>query len=256
MKTKSKKLSKKKSKELKNLIKINSFNNLKESIKNLPIDIQRIIYFICIKETNKLNLKIHKTIFHDSLNNFKLDHINIINDDIKKDGKWCKFDDLSVKYNPNNNICKKDVHTEYQENTSSVEFDLDTVSDFNVPSHRKYSNTEKTYWFHHKCRCSDCDKVKIACCNTNTKFRTYIKQPKYKFYKDFKNIEFNSDGTWNTSEKFLDSLYRLFRLDTYTHHIQHYLINNNTDLGDEVWPDIDTDDDTDEDTDEDTDDDN
>ena len=238
MPKKSKTLSKKKTKELKKLINKKSFNNLEGCIKDLPIDIQRIIYFIAIHETNKLNFKIHKTIFHDSLNNFKLDHYNLT-EEIKKDGKWYKSSNLSVKYYPNNNICKKDVHTEYQENTSSVELDLDTVSDFNVPSYRKFSNTDNTYWFHHKCRCSDCDKVKIACCNTNTKFRTNIKQSKYKFYQDFKNIEFNSDGTWNTSEKFLDSLFRLFR-PSYLH---HYLMWQNINTDDEDTDDEDTDDD-------------
>ena len=126
------------------------------------------------------------------------------------------------------------------------------MSDFNVPSHRKYSNTEKTYWFHHKCRCSDCDKVKIACCNTNTKFSTSIKQQKYKFYKDFKNIEFNSDGTWNTSEKYLDSLFRLFRPvnhlnpinnDLFQYLTNQLITNNHIDMGDEIYPSMDTDDD-------------
>ena len=43
-----KKLTKKQSKEFKKLIKKNSFNNLEDCIKNLPHDIQRIIYFITI----------------------------------------------------------------------------------------------------------------------------------------------------------------------------------------------------------------
>ena len=74
-----KKVSKKAQKKYKEFKKMRVALNLPKAIQNLPVEIQRIIYFLAVSKHNRLWFKEHKEKLNKNLENFKLDFDTYIN---------------------------------------------------------------------------------------------------------------------------------------------------------------------------------
>ena len=108
MKKKNKHL-KEKSKRFKEYKKKKSFNNLKNDIKNLPREVQMMIFMMAISSANSDNFNYHRPIFSKTLKYFNVDFDNKTK--IKtKEGIWYNNDGEYVDYSFRNNICERLVH--------------------------------------------------------------------------------------------------------------------------------------------------
>ena len=163
MKKKNKHL-KDKSKRFKEYKKKRSYINLKNDIKNLPREIQMMIYIMTISAANSDNFNYHKPKFYKTIQQFNLNFGD--KDRIKLDnGTWIKGDtgryDGHIYYSFKN-ICKKLVDYD-QDNLLEITLtdqQLNTaLGNYDLTSSRLYNNTN-CLWFHEKCRCKECDKIK------------------------------------------------------------------------------------------------
>ena len=164
---------KEKSKKFKEYKKKKSYTNLKNDIKNLPRGLQMMIFMKTISSVNSDNFNYHKPKFYKTLQQFNLNFED--KDRIKLDnGTWYKGDtgrfDGHVQYSFKN-ICNKLVDydqdklleitlTEQQLNNAIINHDLRPF--------RVYNNTN-CLWFHEKCRCLECDKIKCYLTRNNIK---------------------------------------------------------------------------------------
>ena len=229
MKKKNKHL-KEKSKRFKEYKKKISYNNLKNDIKNLPREIQMLIFMMTISASNSDNFNYHKPKFYKTL---KCININFDNKDKIKlnNGTWYKKDNGTIYYSFEN-ICDKLVDYD-QDNLLEIELTdqqlTSAVLQHDIPHLRLYDETN-CLWFHEKCRCQDCDKIKCYLTKNNIKIYQYssyeydkTKNMKYhstsglkeykiekkkllhKYKKIYKNLEFCCH-LWSSNEVVLDRI--------------------------------------------------
>ena len=164
---------KNKSKRFKEYKKKRSYINLKNDIKSLPREIQMIIYIMTISATNSENFNYHKPKFYKTLQQFNLNFED--KDRIKLDnGTWYKGD--FGRFDGHNyyifkNVCKKLVDYD-QDNLLEItltEQQLNNaITNYDLSNSRVYNNTN-CLWFHEKCRCLECDKIKCYLTRNNIK---------------------------------------------------------------------------------------
>ena len=150
-----------------------SYINLKNDIKSLPREIQMIIYIMTISATNSENFNYHKPKFYKTLQQFNLNFED--KDRIKLDnGTWYKGD--FGRFDGHNyyifkNVCKKLVDYD-QDNLLEItltEQQLNNaITNYDLSNSRVYNNTN-CLWFHEKCRCLECDKIKCYLTRNNIK---------------------------------------------------------------------------------------
>ena len=183
MKKKNKHL-KEKSKRFKEYKKKKSFTNLKKDIKNLPQEIQMMIFMMAISSANSDNFNYHRPIFSKTLKYFNVDFDN--NNKLQTNqGIWYNNDGEYVDYSFRNNICERLVHksqTKLLEIGCTDQQMYSALHNFELPTSRNYLDTG-TFWFHDKCRCKNCDKIKIY----GLKNDKIIRQPHKYEYDLYKN---------------------------------------------------------------------
>ena len=72
-------------------------------------------------------------------------------------------------YSNTRSLCGRLVRTD-EDKILKVQFPHDIKHKFNLSDLHEFKNVSGYFWFHEKCRCSHCDKIKIACVKSNTKF--------------------------------------------------------------------------------------
>ena len=245
MKKKNKHL-KEKSKKFKEYKKKKSYTNLKNDIKNLPREVQMMIFMMAISSANSDNFNYHKPKFYKTLKclNIHFDNKTKIE---TKDGVWYNRSNGFIKYSHSNNICEKYVDTDQTKLLEIYCTNQQLYSafhNFELPTNRVYRDTG-TFWFHEKCRCKDCDKIKLYALKND---KIIYKKGKYeydlykkegakhsisgmKYYhiehrdiyplykKKYKDLKFNYDGSWQSRPTFLEKLkyepYDIFEVEHY-----------------------------------------
>jgi len=248
MKKKNKHL-KEKSKRFKEYKKKKSFNNLKNDIKNLPREVQMMIFMMAISSANSDNFNYHKPKFYKTLKCLNV-HFNNKTKIETKEGVWYNNNDEYVEYSFRNNICQKIVkknQTKLLEIRCTDQELYSALHNFELPTSRNYLDTG-TFWFHDKCRCKYCDKIKLYALKNNKVIRQTHKY-EYDLYKKegathsisgmkyyhiehrdiypvhkklYKDLKFNYDGSWKSRPTFLEKIkyepYHIFE-------VEHYLLN-------------------------------
>lgn len=246
-----KKLSKEKKEQFKKFKKLREKMFLPNQIKNLPIELQRIIYCIAIKNHNKLWLKEHRSNFKPNIVHFNVDLNRFINRDSKR-GYWVGDPDLVNKntgtiekvpvYKNQARLCNQKID-ECQQNMLTAFFTTQEKEQYNLPTLHEYKNSQGTFWFHENCRCNNCDRIKIACLQSKTRFFktekieygslqrqlkyfrveermsgeggfTYIDYEdtkiRHDFHKKYKGICMDESNTWLTQKSYLDYLKKFY----------------------------------------------
>ena len=233
MKKKNKHL-KEKSKRFKEYKKRKSYTNLKNDIKTLPIEIQILIYMMAISASNSDNFNYHKSKFYKTLKCLNV-HFGDKTKIETKDGVWYNNNDGEyVDYLFRNNICNRLVRKD-QTKLLKIRFTeqqfYSVLHNFELPTHRNYQDTG-SFWFHEKCRCKNCDKIKLYAFKNDQAIRqsqkyeydlytnegakhsisgmkhyTIEREDIYPTYeKLYKDLEFNYDDSWRSHPTFLDHL--------------------------------------------------
>jgi hypothetical protein len=232
MKKKNKHL-KEKSKRFKEYKKKKSYTNLKNDIKNLPQEIQMLIFMITISAANSDNFNYHKPKFYKTLKclNIHFDNKTKIE---TKDGVWYNNNGDYVDYSFKNNICERLVikdQTKLLAIRCTDQQMYSALHNFELPTHRNYRDTG-SFWFHEKCRCKDCDKIKLYALK-NDKIIRQSQKYEYDLYKKdgathsisgmkyynierediypthkkmYKDLKFNYDGSWKSRPTFLEKI--------------------------------------------------
>ena len=238
---KGKKVIKGNTKKLRKFKKKKSYGNLPDNVKNLPPDIQMIIFMMVISASNSDNFRYHKSKFTNSLNYFNLNFNNELN--IKKnDGVWFNYTDY-IHYNFRNNICQKLVKKDQQKllQIKLSDHEILFADNKQLPEHRNYANTA-TFWFHEKCRCKCCDKIKMYAIKNKNYIYQYSEEIEYSYKADktristtsgfyvydfertdvypkfkqlVKNKKFNSSDNWRSQKTFLERLEYIFNQDNF-----------------------------------------
>ncbi len=253
-----KKISKEKKEQFKKFKKQREKLFLPEKIKNLPHDLQKIIYFIVLSKYNKQWFNEHRSKFTSNINHFQVDLNRFINRNSKR-SYWLGDPDLVNKntsiiekvpvYKNQERLCNKKID-KCQQFMLTAFFTSEEKEKFNLPKLHEYKNSKGTFWFHEKCRCNCCDRIKIACLQTKTIFYKtekkeygslqkkvnyfdyrgwphsiqegmsgeggfiYIDHEDNKilhdFHKKFKGIQINDSNTWITKKSYLDYLKKLY----------------------------------------------
>ena len=243
MKKKNKHL-KEKSKRFKEYKKKRSYTNLKNDIKILPREIQMMIFMMTISAANSDNFNYHKLKFYKTLKQFNINFGDKTRIETK-DGVWYNRSNGFIKYSHSNNICEKYVDTDQ---TKLLEIKCNNQQMYSafhnleLPTNRVYRDTG-IFWFHEKCRCKDCDKIKLYALK-NDKFIYKKGKYEYDLYRDdelmytisdikyyhmkyksiypiykkkYKGLKFNYDGSWKSCPTFLEKIkyepYDIFEVD-------------------------------------------
>jgi len=232
MKKKNKHL-KEKSRRFKEYKKKKTYNDLKNNIKNLPPDIQLMIFMMAISSANSDNFNYHRPKFSKTLKYFNVDFDNKTKIETKE-GIWYNNDGEYVDYSFRNNICERLVHksqTKLLEIRCTDQQMYSALHNFELPTSRNYLDTG-TFWFHDKCRCKYCDKIKLYALK-NDKIIRQTHKYEYDLYKNegtthsisgmkyykterkdvypihkkkYKDLKFNSNGSWKSEPTFLEKL--------------------------------------------------
>jgi hypothetical protein len=231
MKKKNKHL-KEKSKRFKEYKKKKSYSNLKNDIKTLPREIQMMIFMMAISSANSDNFNYHKPKFYKTLQCLNV-HFGDKTRIKTKDGVWYNRSNGFVKYS-HYNICDKYVDTDQTKLLEIICTNQELYSafhNFELPVSRNYQDTG-IFWFHDKCRCKNCDKIKLYALNNDN---IIYKKQKYEYdlykkegskhsisgmkyyrieHKDiypvhkkmYKDLKFNFNGSWKSCPTFLEHL--------------------------------------------------
>ena len=233
MKKKNKHL-KEKSKRFKEYKKKKSYTNLKNDIKTLPVEIQILIYIMTISGANTDNFNYHKSKFYKTLKCLNV-HFGDKTKIETKDGVWYnRSNGKYVDYSFRNNICEQLVckdQTKLLAIRCTDQQMYSALHNFELPTHRNYRDTG-SFWFHEKCRCKDCDKIKLYALK-NDKIIRQSQKYEYDLYKKegathsisgmkyynierediyptyeklYKGLEFNYDNSWRYHPTFLEYL--------------------------------------------------
>ena len=258
MTNKKKKLSKEKKEQLKKFKKQREKLFLPDKIKNLSHDLQKIIYRITISNHNKVWFNEHRSNFKCNIKHFQIDLNIFINRNSKK-GYWVSDPDIVNKnttiihkvpvYKNKVRLCNQKID-ECQQCMLTAYFTREEIEKFNLPFLHEYKNSNGTFWFHEKCRCNCCDRIKIACLQSNTIFYktekkeygslqkknnyfdyrgwphnikegmsgeggfTYIEYEdskiRHDFHVKFKGVQMNESNTWLTKKTYLDYVKKLY----------------------------------------------
>ena len=232
MKKKNKHL-KEKSRRFKEYKKKKTYNDLKNNIKNLPPDIQLMIFMMAISSANSDNFNYHRPKFSKTLKclNVHFDNKTKIE---TKEGIWYNNGGEYVDYSFRNNICERLVHksqTKLLEIRCTDQQMYSALHNFELPTSRNYLDSG-TFWFHDKCRCKYCDKIKLYGLK-NDKIIRQTHKYEYDLYKNeetthsisgmkyykterkdvypihkkkYKGFKFNSIGSWKSGPTFLEKI--------------------------------------------------
>ena len=143
---------KEKSKRFKEYKKKKSYKNLKNDIKTLPREIQMMIFMMTISAVNYDNFNYHKPKFYKTLKNLNTN-----------EGIWYNYSDGYISYSFKNNLCERFVdkdQTKLLEINCNDEQLYSALHNYELPNSRNYQDSG-TFWFHEKCRCKNCDKIKL-----------------------------------------------------------------------------------------------
>ena len=233
MKKKNKHL-KEKSKRFKEYKKKKSYNNLENDIKNLPKEIQMMIFMMTISAANSDNFNYHKPKFYKTLKclNIHFDNKTKIE---TKEGVWYNNNNGEyVDYSFRNNICERLVdknQTKLLEICCTDQQMYSALHNLELPTSRNYLDSG-TFWFHDKCRCKHCDKIKLYALKNEKIIRQthkyeydlyknegtthsisgmkYYKTERVDIYpihkKKYKDLKFNSNGSWKSRPTFLEKI--------------------------------------------------
>ena len=248
-----KKISKEAQQKYKEFKKMRRVLNLPKAIQSLPLDIQRIIHFLVISKHNRLWFNEHKEKLNKNLENFKLDYNTYINRNRQNNGYWIgtpiSNEDVVIskipKYHNHNNLCNHTID-KCQQSILTTYFSDETKEKYNLKTSHEYKNSEGVFWFHPRCRCMDCDRIKIAAIQSQSEikftekkeygslerkinrwdsvytisgiggysyFETEDNKNKHKFHVQFKGIKLNKETTWTTHQTYLDHLKKIYRLE-------------------------------------------
>lgn len=232
MKKKNKHL-KEKSKRYKEYKKKKSFNNLKNDIKNLPREVQMMIFMMTISASNSDNFNYHKPKLYKTLKCLNV-HFNNKTKIETKEGVWYNNNGEYVEYSFRNNICERLVdknQTKLLEICCTDQQMYSAIHNSELPTSRNYLDSG-TFWFHDKCRCKYCDKIKLYALKNNKVIRQthkyeydlyknegtthsisgmkYYKTERVDVYpiykKKYKDLKFDSNGSWKSGLTFLEKL--------------------------------------------------
>ena len=118
----------------------------------------------------------HKEKYSHCVDNFSLNIKGYI--DRKPTGYWVGSTSITQghevihsvpTYSNNNSLCSRLVRKN-EDKILKVQFAQDIKYRFDLSDLHEFRNVSGYFWFHEKCRCSHCDKIKIACIKSKTKF--------------------------------------------------------------------------------------
>lgn len=248
-----KKVSKEAQKKYKEFKKIRIALNLPKAIQSLPLEIQRIIYFLVISKHNRVWFKEHKEKLSSNLQNFKLDFNTYINHNKQNNGYWIGMpisdEDVVIskipKYHNQNNLCNHTID-KCQQSVLTTYFTDETKEKYNIRSSHEFKNSVGVFWFHPRCRCMDCDRIKIAAIRSQSEIKFTEKKEygslerkinrwdsvptlsgiggysyfeyddtknKHKFNVQFKGIKLNKETTWKTQPTYIEHIRKVFSFE-------------------------------------------
>jgi hypothetical protein len=156
---------------LKRAVKIKEKQSLNDMLYSLPFDVKKVIYQMAIASNLYEWSLNHQKKYRFTTDFFDLRKIDKI-DKIDKEGrnKMMWVNDFTSEMYPDiwphpgayfkhMSLCKIRVKQSIQDGIKDL---LIPSIPHNSPiSHRMWSNIDDHYWYHEKCRCADCDLVRI-----------------------------------------------------------------------------------------------
>ena len=223
---------KEKSKRFKEYKKKKSYKNLKNDIKTLPREIQMMIFMMTLSSVNSDNFNYHKPKFYKTLKNLNVE-FNYRSRIKTKEGIWYNYGG-DISYSFKNNICERFAdkdQTRLLEISCTDEQLYSALHNYELPNSRNYLDSGK-FWFHEKCRCKNCDKIKLYAIKNN-KIIKQLHKYEYDLYKKegathsisgmeyyeterkdiypvnkkkYKDLRFIDASAWRYGETFLEEL--------------------------------------------------
>ena len=137
--------------QLKRAIKLKERQSLKESLYKLPKDLKILIYQMVVQS---------------HMNEWSFNHMRNLRNSLlfiseKKEtlnSVWFILDNDELKYY-SKSLCSRNIDKRDKLGIVNIIIYNNMYEDIDI---REYSNSPNTYWYHYKCRCKQCDKVRIV----------------------------------------------------------------------------------------------